>query len=119
MTQRRLIVFESLIAGGVALVALILTTGGFTVDVWAFTIRVRDWIRPLMVTLAVAAIYLALLVRTARVQGASIGEPLARVVLETVTALGLAYWAAYFDPYCGGSDSYGYVSASRAILDRA
>jgi len=126
MLQRRLVTtrgLESLIAGGVALVALILTTGGFTVDMWAATIRVRDWIRPLIATLALAAIYLALLVRTARGRGESMREPLtqalARLVLGTVTALGLAYWAAYFDPYCGGSDSYGYVSASRAILDRA
>ena len=100
-------ILEGLIAGGVALVVLVQMTGGFTIDAWAFTIRARDWVRPLVGVLILSGLYVARAVRTARQQGWSALDPTApaRVVLGTVTAVGLAYWAAYFDPYCGGSDS--------------
>ena len=42
---------------------------------------------------------------------------LARLTLVGTMLAGVGYWLLYLVPYCGGSDSYGYVSASRALLD--
>jgi len=62
-------ILEGLITGGAALVALVLLTGGFTIDVWVFTIRARDWVRPLIGTLLLFGLYVAFLSRAARRHG--------------------------------------------------
>ena len=107
-----------LIASGLALSSVLALTGGFWMDVSGVRIGVHDWTRPAVIT----TVLVGLRIWHGWPRGAASGvaAPVAlasaRVVLLAACLTSIGYWLVYLTTICGGSDSYGYVSASQFIL---
>jgi hypothetical protein len=89
---------------------LVAVTGGVSAHVYGLRVGLTTWSRPLVASLLLLAWYV-------RATGRADALALARLALAAVTLAGVGYWATYLVTVCGGSDSYGYVSGSLAILD--
>jgi hypothetical protein len=108
-----------LATGALALAVFIVLTGGTTYKAPGLRLGLQGWQRPLLAGLALLA--LRAWVEARGTPGAGWRRALDPVRLATLglgaaTLASTGYWATYFSPYCGGSDSYGYVSASQALL---
>lgn len=102
-------------AGLLALALLIALTGGFALDVGGWRLGLRGWIRP--AGLCVLLLALPLLRRSrADMQWADYTSDAARTLLLGLALAGIGWWLVYLVDVCGGSDSYGYVSASQRLL---
>lgn len=113
---RRAWLVDGAVAAALALPVVIAAGGGLVVDLGAWRLGLRGWERP---ALAAAAL---LLLRLWRSPGAGTGARdarmalAARLLLMAATLAGIGYWLAFLVAICGGSDSYGYVSASQRLL---
>lgn len=129
MAPRWIRLVDVVVAVEGAVTVLIFLTGGLTIRPLGVRVALTSWPRALVVTLATALLATMISAwRTKRIAGisatgASVGPPWAdratRIALMALSLAGVFYWATHFVAYCGGSDSYGYVSASRALLDGA
>lgn len=127
MAPRWIRLVDIVVAVEGAVTVLIFLTGGLTIRPLGVRVALTSWPRALVVTTATALLaamisaWLAKRVAGTCANGASVGPPWAdrvvRIALVALSLAGVLYWATYFVAYCGGSDSYGYVSASRALLD--
>jgi hypothetical protein len=107
--------FELLSAAliGAALVALY--SGPLRLDLFGVGLSVRTLSRPLIM----AAVFIAArlwLQRGPSFAAAALGT-LARTFSTALVAAGILGWFVHLSPTCGGSDSYGYVSAAERLLD--
>jgi len=109
-------------AAGLALaVALVATITGSGIRIGPWTLPVREVWRPIVLAAALLGCR-ALLVRraakrSAAVQGESSTTDAAfSVVCWCAAATAVLLWANFQIRFCGGSDSYGYVSAAHALV---
>ena len=115
------------LALAVALVAA-LTGGGIRIGPW--TLPVREAWRPCLLAVALLGCRALLARRAARSGGAVLGasstldstldvtlDAAFSVVCWCGTATAVLLWANYQIRFCGGSDSYGYVSAAHALVN--
>lgn len=107
-----------IIACGLALTGVLAISSGFSINLWGVSIRLHDWVRPLVVTLGLAVVQAWWLRRLARRHGARAdrSDRVTTIALLAVSLSSIGYWLVYLTTICGGSDSYGYVSASELIL---
>jgi hypothetical protein len=109
------------IGAGVALaVALVpALTGARGVSLGPWTLPVREFWRPLVIAVLLAAArMLVAWPRAAREKAdppLDAADSLATVVLSCGVAAGLLVWTHLHVRFCGGLDSYGYVSAAQAL----
>jgi hypothetical protein len=111
-------VLDLLIACGLALTTLLAISPGFTVNLFTVPIRLHDWMRPLMATAVLAVIRVWWGTRADRRAGGAPADaawPLARVAILATVLSAIGYGIVHLTAICGGSDSYGYVSASELI----
>ncbi|MGH9199869.1 MAG: ArnT family glycosyltransferase [Vicinamibacterales bacterium] len=116
--KRAAAILDVAIACGLALAAVLAVSNGFTLDVGAFSIRLHDWMRPSAATAGLVAIRLWLWSRSRpRTEATSDAHAwrVAEVALLAVSLSAIGYWVVFLTTICGGSDSYGYVSASELI----
>ncbi len=114
--KRAISLLDVAIACGLALSAVLAISTGFSLNVGLFSVRLHDWVRPLAATLALMAARGWLQSRSA-VRAAATDRALrvAQIALLAVTLSAIGYWLIFLTTICGGSDSYGYVSASELI----
>ena len=98
---------------GAALVALY--SGPLRFDVFGVGLSVRTLSRPLSLAAVLIAARLWLQ-RGPSFATATFGT-LARIIPTALVAAGILGWFVHLSPTCGGSDSYGYVSAAERLLD--
>ncbi len=107
---------DGLIAGLLALAALVAATGGVEVDLGPVTLRSHSAARVLVVALVPLGLRLWLWSREDRRAPLPSETPfLLRIALLTLIGLSIGYWFKYLLTSVGGADSYGYVSASRLL----
>jgi hypothetical protein len=112
----------------VGVVLLATWMGGWHATIFGISLSVRSVWRPLLVAVALLVAYTLRRRPSTRREipgslgagdGASqiseISNNLARVVAGALLVAGMLAWTAYLSPYVGGSDSYGYVSASERL----
>jgi Dolichyl-phosphate-mannose-protein mannosyltransferase len=114
--KRAISFLDVAIACGLALSAVLAISSGFSLNLGILSVRLHDWVRPLVATLAVLAARVWLRSRPG-VPSDATDEPsrLAQVALLAVSLSSIGYWMVFLTTICGGSDSYGYVSASELI----
>lgn len=98
----------------VGVVMLATWMGGWHATLFGINLSVRSVWRPLLVAIALFVAY-TLRRRGGAIQIAEISNSLARVVAGALLVAGMLGWTAHLSPYVGGSDSYGYVSASERL----
>ncbi len=118
--RRRLAVALEVGAGVATAVALVpAMTGARGVAIGPWVLSVREWWRPLAVAAILAAARLAVAWRTGgRPEEASRRDALdgaATAVFSCGVAAALLVWAHLHVRFCGGLDSYGYLSAAQAL----
>jgi hypothetical protein len=110
-------------AAGLALaVALVATITGSGIRIGPWTLPVREVWRPCLLAAALLGCRTLLVQRAAKrsdaAQGASSTTDAAfAVVCWCGIATAVLLWTAYQVRFCGGSDSYGYVSAAHALVN--
>jgi Dolichyl-phosphate-mannose-protein mannosyltransferase len=110
--------FDVAITCGLALTAVLAVSSGFVLNLGLFSLRLHDWVRPLAATVVLIAARLWLTFRTRSRSDGGTADPgwrVARVALAAVALGSVGYWLVFLTTICGGSDSYGYVSASELI----
>jgi hypothetical protein len=114
--SRSLTALDIAIACGLALTAVLAVSSGFSVDLGLVSLRLHDWVRPLVGTGLMVAVRVWLGSRS-RARAGRLDAPrqLAIVALLAVALASVGYWLVFLTTICGGSDSYGYVSASELI----
>ena len=111
-------VLDAVIACGLALTTVLATSSGFTVNLFGVAIRLHDWVRPLAATAVLAVIRVWWGTRAGQREGrdpADAAWRLARVAILATILSATGYGIVHLTAICGGSDSYGYVSASELI----
>ena len=103
------------IAIAVAIVSRLTTPGAINLGPYAFAVR-EPW-RPALVALvcSVASLWVSRAPRTGEGLASRVGRVLMTAGFAAGIASGVLVWAHYEVRYCGGVDSYGYVSAASAI----
>ncbi|MEO8256124.1 MAG: hypothetical protein ABI868_02150 [Acidobacteriota bacterium] len=109
---------DTVIACGLALTAVLATSSGFSVNFFGLAIQLHDWVRPLVATAVLAVIHVWWGRRAGRREGrdsdAAAWRPAHIAILATILSA-TGYGIVHLTAICGGSDSYGYVSASELI----
>jgi len=100
---------------GSAIVAL--WVGPWRVQAFNATLSIGGITRPL--TMVVVLLIIRWLSARQRAVDLPLIDSFARVVAGALLFAGIAGWFAHLSPYVGGSDSYGYVSASERIRQGA
>ena len=109
---------DAVIACGLALTAVLAVSSGFSINLGLVSLRLHDWVRPLAATLVVLAVRVWLSTRSqssTSVTSADRAWRVAQVAILAVVLSSIGYWLVFLTTICGGSDSYGYVSASELI----
>lgn len=113
-TIRARAVLDAAAAAALGLAGTIAATGGFTVDVLGLRLGLHSWPRVALAGAMVCGV--RLWQRRAAATPLATATALGRITLAATALASIGYWIAYLTTVCGGSDSYGYVSASRLIL---
>lgn len=103
------------IACGLALAAVLAISSGFSLDLLALSIRLHDWARPLAITTGLIVARVWLESRSQALTKTSPAERASQIALGAVALSSIGYWLVLLTTICGGSDSYGYVSASELL----
>jgi hypothetical protein len=115
--KRAAAVVDVAIACGLALMAVLAVSSGFTLNLLLFSLRLHDWVRPLAVTLALVAARAWWSRSRSRAETTLIDQAwrAGQIALLAVSLSAVGYWLVFLTTICGGSDSYGYVSASELV----
>ena len=100
------------LALAVALVGWLAGGGGIHIGPW--TLPVREMWRPLVV--ALAALAAKLFRPDSNTKTRTVADAAALVAFSCGISSAVLLWANYQVRFCGGADSFGYLSAARAIL---
>ena len=110
-------------AAGLALaVALVAALTGSGIRIGPWTLPVREVWRPCLLAVALLGCRTLLVRRAAKSGEAALGasstlDGAFSVVCSCGIATAVLLWAHYQIRFCGGSDSYGYVSAAHALVN--
>jgi hypothetical protein len=106
---------DGLIAGLLALAALVTATGGIEVDLGPLSLRSHSAARVLAIALVPVGLRLWMWRRECGVRLQPDHSVAIRIALLTLIALSVGYWFKYLLTSVGGADSYGYASAGRLL----
>ncbi len=106
---------EGLIAGLLALAALVAATGGIDVDLGPLSFRSHSAARVLAIALVPLGIRLWMWRQECSVRLQPDSSAALRIALVTLIFLSIGYWFKYLLTSVGGADSYGYASAGRLL----
>jgi len=116
---RRMPALDAVIACASALAAVVAVTGGLTLELGGARVGLHEWVRPAVVaaTLLAFRLWRSRATPGAPYDRAAVVHGLARMALAAMSLTSIGYWLIYLTTVCGGSDSYGYVSASQLIRE--